>query len=93
VRRRGPHIFCTIGSQMAVRLSALRADCPVPPGSSLLRNYATSREAGGLIPDEITGFFLNLPNTSIRTMSLGPPQPLTEVSTRNLVSFVIYVPF
>jgi hypothetical protein len=28
VRRRGSHIFYTIGSQMAVRLSALRADLP-----------------------------------------------------------------
>jgi hypothetical protein len=32
VRRRGSHIFHTIGSQMAVRLSALRADHPLPSG-------------------------------------------------------------
>jgi hypothetical protein len=30
VRRRGSHIFQTIGSQMAVRLSALRAGRPLP---------------------------------------------------------------
>jgi hypothetical protein len=30
VRRRGSHILLTIGSQMAVRLSALRAGCPLP---------------------------------------------------------------
>jgi hypothetical protein len=30
MRRRGSHIFQTIGSQMAVR-SALRADRPLPP--------------------------------------------------------------
>jgi hypothetical protein len=32
VRRRGAHIFYTIDSQMAVRLSALRAGRPLPPG-------------------------------------------------------------
>jgi hypothetical protein len=31
VRRRGSHIFYTIGSQMAVRLSALRTGRPLPP--------------------------------------------------------------
>jgi hypothetical protein len=28
--------------------------------------------------------FLNWPNPSSRTMALGPTQPLTEMSTRNL---------
>jgi hypothetical protein len=32
VRRRGHHIFQTIGSQTAVRLSALRSDRPLSPG-------------------------------------------------------------
>jgi hypothetical protein len=32
VRRRGSHILETVGSQMAVRLSALRTDRPLPPG-------------------------------------------------------------
>jgi hypothetical protein len=36
VRRRGSHIFYTIGSQMAVRLSALRSDCPLFPGRFLV---------------------------------------------------------
>jgi hypothetical protein len=31
VRRRVSHIFQTVGSQMAVRLSALRAGRPLPP--------------------------------------------------------------
>jgi hypothetical protein len=35
VKRRGPHIFYTVGSQMTVRLSALRAGRPLPPGSFL----------------------------------------------------------
>jgi hypothetical protein len=34
------------------------------------------------IPDEVD--FLNLPNPSSRTMALGSPQPLTEISTKNL---------
>jgi hypothetical protein len=29
-------------------------------------------------------FFFNLPNPSSRTMALGPTQPLTEMSARNL---------
>jgi hypothetical protein len=33
VRRRGSHIFYTIGSEMAVMLSALRSGCPLPPGT------------------------------------------------------------
>jgi hypothetical protein len=36
VRRRGSHIFYTIGSQMAVNLSALRAGCPLHPGRFLV---------------------------------------------------------
>jgi hypothetical protein len=36
-------------------------------------------------PDEVIGFF-NLPNLSSRTMALGSTQPLTEVSTRNLLT-------
>jgi hypothetical protein len=36
VRRRGSHIFLTIGSQMAVRLSALSASRPLLPGRFLI---------------------------------------------------------
>jgi hypothetical protein len=32
LRHRGAHIFYTIGSHMAVRLSVLRAGRPLPPG-------------------------------------------------------------
>jgi hypothetical protein len=35
------------------------------------------------VPDEAD--FLNLPNPSSRTMILGSTQPLTEMSTRNLL--------
>jgi hypothetical protein len=34
------------------------------------------------LPDELD--FLNLPNSSNRTMALGSNQPLTEMSTREL---------
>jgi hypothetical protein len=36
VGSRGSHIFWTIGSQMAVRLSALRTDCPLLPARFLV---------------------------------------------------------
>jgi hypothetical protein len=36
VRRRGYHIFETVDSQMAVRLLALRAGRPLPPGRFLV---------------------------------------------------------
>jgi hypothetical protein len=51
---------------------------------SWLRHYATSRKVVGSILNEVIGFF-NWPNTSSRTMALGSTQPLTEMSTRNLL--------
>jgi hypothetical protein len=39
----------------------------------------------GSIPDEVTGFF-NWPNPSSRNMALESTQPLTEMSTRNLLA-------
>jgi hypothetical protein len=39
VSRRGSHIFETIGPQMAVRLSALRADHRLTPGRFLVLIY------------------------------------------------------
>jgi hypothetical protein len=36
-------------------------------------------------PDEVNFFFSNLPNPSSRTMALGSTQPLTKMSTRNLL--------
>jgi hypothetical protein len=44
---------------------------------------ATSRKIAGSIPEEVIGF-LNWPNSSSHTMTLGSTQPLTEMSTRNL---------
>jgi hypothetical protein len=49
-----------------------------------LSRYDTSRKVTGSIPDEIIGFF-NLHNLSSRTVALGSTQPLTEMSTRNLL--------
>jgi hypothetical protein len=53
-------------------------------GASYLNiRYDASRKVTGSIPDEIIRFF-NWPNPSSRTMALGPAQPRTEMSTRNL---------
>jgi hypothetical protein len=46
-------------------------------------HYATREKFAGSSPDEVDIFF-NLPNPSIRTVTLGSTQPLTEMSTRNL---------
>jgi hypothetical protein len=35
------------------------------------------------VPDEV--YVFNVPNLSSRTVALGSTQPLTELSTRNLV--------
>jgi hypothetical protein len=51
---------------------------------SWLRHYATSSKVAGSIPDEVIGFF-NWPNPSSLTIALGSTQPLTEMSTRNLL--------
>jgi hypothetical protein len=48
-----------------------------------LRHCAANQEAAGSISDEVIGFF-NWPNSSSRTVALGPTQPLIEMSTRNL---------
>jgi hypothetical protein len=49
-----------------------------------LRHYATSWKVAGSIPDEVITFF-NQPNPSSHTIALGSTQPLTEMSTRNLL--------
>jgi hypothetical protein len=49
-----------------------------------LKYTSTSRKVVGSNSGEVTGF-LNWPNTSSRTMALKLNQPLTEMTTRNLV--------
>jgi hypothetical protein len=49
-----------------------------------LRHYSTNRNVSVSITDEVIGFF-NFPNPSNRTMTMGSTQPLTEMSTRNLL--------
>jgi hypothetical protein len=49
-----------------------------------LRRYVTSWSVAGSIPDEVIGFFFNLPNLSSRTMALGSIPSLTEMNTTNL---------
>jgi hypothetical protein len=50
-----------------------------------LEHYATSRKVAGSIPDDVIGFFSNLPNPSSRIVVLRSTQPLIEMSTRNLL--------
>jgi hypothetical protein len=52
-------------------------------GSRWLRR-CTTFQVKGSNPDEVIGFFFNLPNSSSRTLTLRLTQPLTEMSTRNL---------
>jgi len=47
------------------------------------RCCATNRKVVGLIPDGVSGLFIDI-NTSDRTMALGSTQPLTEMSTRSI---------
>ena len=48
------------------------------------RGSATSRKVSGSIPNGVTGIFHFL-NPSGPTVALGLTQPLTEMSTRNIV--------
>jgi hypothetical protein len=49
-----------------------------------LRHYATSRQVAGSITDEVIGFF-SWTNPSSRTLAPGSTQPLTEMSTTNIL--------
>jgi len=51
--------------------------------TSWLKHCAISRKVVGSIPKGVTGIFY-WRNPSGRTMALGSPQPLTEMSTRNI---------
>jgi hypothetical protein len=53
---------------------------------SWLRHYDTRRKVASSIPDEVIRFF-KWPNPSDRTMIMGPIQPVTEMSTRNLPGY------
>jgi hypothetical protein len=48
------------------------------------KQYAASREVASFIPSEVIGFF-SWPNSFSRSMALGSTQPLTEMSTRDLL--------
>jgi hypothetical protein len=49
VRRRGSHVFWTIGSHMAVRLSAVRPGRPLLPGMFLAGRIRSSEVSNDLI--------------------------------------------
>jgi hypothetical protein len=52
--------------------------------AQLVEKLCYSRKVTGSVPDEVIGFF-NSPTPSNRTMALGSTQPLTEMSTRDLL--------
>jgi hypothetical protein len=52
---------------------------------NLYNNEFITRKVAGSIPDEVIGFF-NRPNPSSRTMTLDSTQPLTQMSTTNLLA-------
>jgi hypothetical protein len=54
-----------------------------PRGHSWLRHCATNRQVASSIPDGVSEFF-HWHNPVGRTLALGPTQPLTEKSTRNI---------
>jgi hypothetical protein len=56
-----------------------------------LRQYATIRKVTCFTPDELIAFF-NLPNSSSRTMAMESTQPLTEMSTRNVLETKVRLP-
>jgi hypothetical protein len=52
-----------------------------------LRHCATNRKVSGLITYGVTGIF-NCHNPCGRTMALGLTQPLTEMITGNITTFM-----
>jgi hypothetical protein len=67
--------------------SVLYTCTSIPGGHAVaqcLRHCATNRKFAGSICDGITGIF-HWHNPSGRTMTLGSTQPLTEMSTRNIL--------
>jgi hypothetical protein len=50
----------------------------------LFTSIITQHAVAASIPEEAIGFLFNLPNPFSRIMTLGPTQPLKEMSTKNL---------
>jgi hypothetical protein len=48
-----------------------------------LRYCTTNQKVAGSIPDGVKEIFIDI-NPSYRNIALGSPQPLTEMSTRNI---------
>jgi hypothetical protein len=83
VRRRGSHIFWTIGSEMAVRLSSSRAGRPLPPRKISSTNFCQrlSRNQGLSAAGRIRSIEKSNNLIGIRTRDLSAcrivPQPTT----------------
>jgi hypothetical protein len=88
VRRRGSHIFYTFGSKMAVRLSALRADRPLPPGRFLvLISVQRLSQPQGIVRLEGLGQIKN----SVNSSGIEPVAGLYQLRFRVLPSgFGVY---
>ena len=84
IRRRG------LPSSPVVKINSPSHSLLVGGGTrwrSWLSHCATSRKVAGSIPDGVTGIF-HWHDPSVRTVTLGLTQPLTEMSTRN-ISWVV----
>jgi hypothetical protein len=79
VRRRGSHVLYTVGSQMAVRLSALRAGHPSPPrkvlGTQFCQKLSRIRSTAGRIRS------IKKSDGLIRNRTRDPHSALTNYAT------------
>ena len=53
-------------------------------GSTVVKVLATNQKVAGSIPASVSGFFIDIKNSSDRTMALGSTHPLKEISTRSI---------
>jgi hypothetical protein len=95
VRRRGLHIFYTIGTQMAVRFSTSRAGRPLPPSKIPSTHFCQrmSRHrchiAAGMIRSTVKSNDLMGNRTRVLSSSSTVPQPTTlPRASRNIVYMV-----
>jgi hypothetical protein len=92
VRYRGSHIFYTVGSQMAMRLSALRAGRPLPPGRflALFSVKSLSRPLGHIAAGSIGQIEKSNDLIENRTRDLLAFSIVPQPTTLPCATFVIY---
>jgi hypothetical protein len=94
VRRQGSHIFYTVGSQMAVRLSALRVGRALPPGrflilTTLFKKYLTLFFPGKTSDGRLANLITVVGRTFIHMPDLFAASPGVSFSPRQLVCEVL----